>query len=124
MELTEKDIHSIGQILYHALLMATHAPAGRRMFERAKSPQPGDVVIEVSSLRETPVGIFEGVEVIDKDTKETAVLIERLDGTKQRWENADFFTVLPVEARNDIGGYLYPELRRKTFQEEWDGSPQ
>lgn len=79
----------VGRWLYRSCLGA-NCEYNRRIFERMKSPQLGDIVLEI-----TRFGPFDPESVgtfIRRDGE--ACLIMRLDCDEvQRWENAEFMSL-------------------------------
>ncbi len=94
--------YSMGRALYRlAMLTGTPDSEQRALWDRMTSPQPGDVVIEVTSFRGyDPDGVGRLLRVEDQDDDPRHV-VEPLHapGTEQGWRNAEFIALPEVDLR-------------------------
>lgn len=95
-------IASAGLAAYRNSMVGVQAPKVREFWARARAPQAGDLVLEISSFKcgskwpETELGWLKEVFRDDKDHNNRVYIIEPLheDGPETiTWRNAEFIAI-------------------------------
>lgn len=108
------DEEQLLSVAYAAFRLAlNNTPFCNSMYEAMRNPKPGDLVLEVSAGARMEL---RGLGYLVKDVSEKDAdggVIRCLDGTEQRWDNAQFVRVPTDALVRDIDARFWAAREKK-----------